>query len=225
MVSLDGTGVFSSPTVHCENCCQKHHRSGETTYYHQILAGALVHPSQKVVFPFVPEPIMQKDGRKKNDCERNAAKRWAEDFRTEHPYLKAIIVADGLSSNGPFIQTLKEKNLSYILVCKETDHQYLTKWVQDLRGEDKMSYRTEKDRIIREYEYSENIPLNDTHHEMRVNVIRFKETVKGKTTSWMWVTDLPLKKHQLEEFMKGARARWKIESVLQMHNSRRSKMT
>jgi hypothetical protein len=77
--------------------------------YHQILAGALVHPDQKVVFPFAPEPIMQKDGSKKNDCERNAAKRWVEDFRREHPHLKAIIVADGLSSNGPFIQALQKR--------------------------------------------------------------------------------------------------------------------
>jgi hypothetical protein len=212
LISLDGTGVFSSSTVHCENCCQKHHRDGTITYCHQVLGGALVHPDQKVVFPFVPEPIMQKDGSKKNDCERNASKRWAEDFRTEHPHLKAIIVADGLSSNGPFIQTLREKNLSYILVAKETDHHYLTKWVQALGDKDKMTYRTDKDHIIREYEFSENIPLNDTHHEMRVNVVRFKETVKGKTTSWMWVTDLILKKHQLEEFVKGARARWKIEN-------------
>jgi hypothetical protein len=97
-------------------------------------------------------------------------------------------------------------------VGKEADHQYLTKWVEALGDQDKMTYRTHKDHITREYEYSQNVPLNDTHYELKVNVVRFKETIKGKTTSWMWVTDLILKKHQLEEFVKGARARWKIEN-------------
>jgi hypothetical protein len=41
----------------------------------------------------------------KNDCERNALKRWVVDFRREHPHLKTVILADGLSSNEPFCIT------------------------------------------------------------------------------------------------------------------------
>ena len=36
---------------------------------------AIVHPDQKAVIPLMPEPIVKQDGEKKNDCERNAAKR------------------------------------------------------------------------------------------------------------------------------------------------------
>ena len=39
LLSIDGTGQYSSHTVHCRQCCQKRHRSGETTYYHQLLGG------------------------------------------------------------------------------------------------------------------------------------------------------------------------------------------
>ena len=28
IISLDGTGQFSSEKVHCESCCEKHHRNG-----------------------------------------------------------------------------------------------------------------------------------------------------------------------------------------------------
>lgn len=28
LISVDGTGMFSSPTIHCENCCVKEHRNG-----------------------------------------------------------------------------------------------------------------------------------------------------------------------------------------------------
>ena len=38
VLSVDGTGHFSSPTVHCDNCCVKNRRDGGVEYYHQSLA-------------------------------------------------------------------------------------------------------------------------------------------------------------------------------------------
>ena len=51
LLSLDGTGYFSSQKVHCAQCAEKHHRNGTTTYYHQMLGAVLVHPAHKEVFP------------------------------------------------------------------------------------------------------------------------------------------------------------------------------
>ena len=45
LLASDGTGMFSSKKIHCKNCCVKNHRNGSKTYYHQMLAGAIVHPS------------------------------------------------------------------------------------------------------------------------------------------------------------------------------------
>ncbi len=130
LVSLDGTGVFSSSSVHCPQCCRKEHCDGATTYYHHLFAGALVYPDQKVVYPFAPEPILNTDGAAKNDCERDAAKRWIADFRREHPHLKAIVLGDGLFPNQAFIELLQAHNLRFILSCKAGDHQYLADWVK-----------------------------------------------------------------------------------------------
>lgn len=212
LVSVDGTGIFSSKDVYCANCCTKKHRNGTITYHHQILAAALVHPDQKVVYPFAPEPIMKSDGAKKNDCERNAVKRWVKDFRREHPHLKTIILADGLSSNEPFISILKEQKLSYILVCKETDHEYLTQWVQAAETPDKPGFTQTINGVTHVYAYMNDVPLNDSKQSCRVTVVKFSETKKGKTTNWMWVTDLPVTLDNIREFVKGARARWKIEN-------------
>ncbi|EDN69127.1 conserved hypothetical protein [Beggiatoa sp. PS] len=55
MLSMDGTGYFSSHDIHCDQCCSKHHRNGKITYYHQILGIALVHPDHKVVLPLAKE--------------------------------------------------------------------------------------------------------------------------------------------------------------------------
>lgn len=212
LISLDGTGVFSSSAIHCENCCVKQHRNGTTLYYHQLLAAALVHPDQKVVYPLCPEPIMNSDGSAKNDCERNAAKRWVSDFRREHPHLPTVILADGLSSNEPFITLLKQHNLSYILVCKEGDHAYLADWIKAADLHDKPSFTETVKGVTSTYSYMKNVPLNDAKAACRVTVVSLSETKKGKTTRWMWVTDLPVTLNNICEFTKGGRARWKIEN-------------
>ena len=105
LLSVDGTGHFSSSKVHCANCCERRHKDGTTTYYHQSLCAVLVHPQRREVVPVVaPEAIVKSDGRKKNDCERRAAKRLLTELRREHPHLALVVVEDGLASNGPHIR-------------------------------------------------------------------------------------------------------------------------
>ena len=99
--ACDGTGMFSSKTVHCENCCEKHHKDESITYYHQMLGAVLIHPDQKEVFPLCPEPISKADGSTKNDCEQNAMKRLLADLQREHPRLEVIITEDALGAKGP----------------------------------------------------------------------------------------------------------------------------
>lgn len=62
LLSMDGTGHFSSPTIHCKNCCVKEHKNGTKTFHHQMLAAVIVHPDQKQVIPLAPEPILKQDG-------------------------------------------------------------------------------------------------------------------------------------------------------------------
>ena len=123
LLSVDGTGYFSSSSVHCAQCCEKHHRDGRTTYYHQMLGAVLVHPDKREVFALAPEPVVKGDGAKKNDCERNAAKRLLSDVRREHPHLKLVVVEDALASNGPHIKQLKGLGMRFILGAKRgADH-------------------------------------------------------------------------------------------------------
>jgi hypothetical protein len=107
LICIDGTGYHHSKKVHCDNCCEKNHKDGSKSCYHQILAGSLVHPDYPEVLPFAPEPIMKTDGTKKNDCEICVAKRFLADLKREHPHLKPIITADSLFSTGVFIKQLK----------------------------------------------------------------------------------------------------------------------
>ena len=108
LLALDGTGYFSSHQIHCDSCLETHHRNGTVTYRHQMLGAALIHPDKREVIPLMPEPIIQQDGTEKNDCERNAAKRFITHLRQDHPHLQGIITEDSLSSNAPHIQQFPE---------------------------------------------------------------------------------------------------------------------
>ena len=81
------------------------------------VGACIVHPDKKNVTPLCPEIILNQDGNAKNDCERNASKRFLENFRREHPHLKAILVEDGLSSTAPYIRMIEEFDPYY---CVQT---------------------------------------------------------------------------------------------------------
>src|SRR5215471_11055944 len=130
LLALDGTGYFSSTSIHCASWLHTVHRNGSVTYAHQMLGAAIIHPDVRAVIPLMPEPIGQDDGTDKNDCERNAAKRFVAKLRQDHPHLKCIITEESLSSNAPPIETLQQHDLHYILGVKEGDHTFLFQQIQ-----------------------------------------------------------------------------------------------
>ncbi|MCH9691141.1 MAG: transposase, partial [Gammaproteobacteria bacterium] len=160
LVSIDGTGYFSSKTINCDSCCVKNHRDGTQTYYHQMLAAVLVHPEKSQVIPFCPEFIQKQDGAKKNDCERNASKRLLKDLKREHPHLKLLVVEDALASNAPHIELLQQLGYQFILGAKPADHTWLFDWVEASQ----CHYYEHRDEqgCIHQFKYLNNAPLNES---------------------------------------------------------------
>src|SRR5262244_61126 len=215
LVALDGTGYFSSPTIHCASCLQKQHRNGSITYYHQMLGAAIIHPDKRAVIPLMPEPIIKHDGTAKNDCERNAAKRFIAKLRQDHPHLKFIITEDALSSNAPHIETLHDAGCHYILGVKEGDHAYLFNQVQAAEEAGRVTYYERHDRaagVMHRFRFVNNVPLNASRADVRVNFIEYWEMGQDKGQHFSWVTDLRVSKRNVYKLMRGGRARWKIEN-------------
>lgn len=211
IISLDGTGQFSSDKVHCECCCEKHHRNGRVEYYHHMLGAVLVHPEHREVIPFAPEPIVKGDGETKNDCERNAAKRLLSDLRREHPHLKVLIVEDGLASNFPHLSLLDSLNMQYVIGVKQGDHAYLFDWIKDLKP--MVHEQTDEQGTHHEFHAYSNVPLNDANYDYRVNVLEYWETKKdGRKQHFSWVTKLALTPENMYQVMRAGRSRWKIEN-------------
>jgi hypothetical protein len=215
LLALDGTGYFSSPTIHCASCLHTVHRNGSVTYAHQMLGAAIIHPDVRAVIPLMPEPIGQHDGTDKNDCERNAAKRFVGKLRQDHPHLKFIVTEDSLSSNAPHIETLHHHALHYILGVKEGDHAFLFQQVQAAEYAGRVTSYERHDRaagVIHRFRFVNDVPLNASNVDVRVNFIEYWEIGDAKVQHFSWVTDLRVSKRNVFHLMRGGRARWKIEN-------------
>lgn len=219
LLSLDGTGYFSSNKVHCPSCLRRVSGSGEVTWHHQMLGAALVHPDLKEVIPLCPEPIIQQDGHTKNDCERNAARRFLAAFRRDHPHLPVIVVEDGLSSNGPHIRDLVDHRMHFILGVQPGDHRALFEHVGlresvgavthvTIRDQDPKSDRQHLITIV------PDVHLNESHPDLRVTFVRYTEWIPSTnpTRTFTWVTDLKVHPGNAWQFMRAGRSRWKIEN-------------
>jgi hypothetical protein len=215
LLALDGTEYFSSKTIHCASCLHRVHRNGSITYAHQMLGAAIIHPDVRAVIPLMPEPIGKHDGTEKNDCERNAAKRFVVKLRQDHPHLKFIVTEDSLSSNAPHIETLQHHNLHYILGVKEGDHTFLFQQIQAAEQAGRMTYYERHDRaarVLHRFRFVNDVPLNASHGDVRVNFIEYWESGATKVQHFSWVTDLRVSKRNVFHLMRGGRARWKIEN-------------
>jgi hypothetical protein len=219
LLSIDGTEYFSSKKVHCPSCMQRKNKStDEITYYHQMLGAVLVHPDQKQVIPFAPEPIIKQDGDNKNDCERNAAKRLLTKIRRDHPHLKLIVVEDALASNAPHVRLLKQLHMHFILGVKPADHEHLFEEVIKAYDEDRMTSlrweHADRPGVTCEIGFVHDLPLNKSNPDVRVNYLQYSEYGPDgeRVKHFSWVTDLTITPDNAAHLAGGGRARWKIEN-------------
>jgi len=158
---------------------------------------------------------VKQDGTEKNDCERNAAKRFIAKLRQDHPHLKFIITEDALSSNAPHIETLHDSGCHYILGVKEGDHAYLFQQVQAAEEAGRVTCYERHDRaagLVHRFRFVNDMPLNGSRTDVRVNFIEYWEVSQDQVQHFSWVTDLRVSKRNVYTLMRGGRARWKIEN-------------
>jgi hypothetical protein len=215
LLSIDGTQYFSSKTIHCDGCLEStNSKTGEVTYSHQLLGAAIVHPDRAEVIPVFPEPITKQDGAEKNDCERNAGKRFVEQFRRDHPHLKVIVTEDGLSSNGPHIRALQAQHMHFILGAKAKDHEALFRQVEAAaKAGTTTEFTVVEDTVTHRFRYLNQVALNKSNADLLINFLEYWEVqADGSTQHFAWVTDIHLTRDNAYAVMRGGRARWKIEN-------------
>jgi hypothetical protein len=163
-----------------------------------MLGAALVHPDRKEVIPICPEPIIKQDGDTKNDCERNASRRFFGHFRREHPKLPVIVVADVLSANAPLIADLRDHDFRFILGVKPGSHAFLFEQLRTAAetGQAQVLTWQDADGTIHHYRWLEKASLNESNPDVLVTMIEYWQIPpkgsKAPLRHFSWVTDLPV---------------------------------
>lgn len=215
IIAVDGVEHFASTKLHCHHCTTRTHRNGVTSYHHAGLAAVMLHPDHEEVFPLDFEPILNQDGDRKNDCERNAARRLCQALRERYPDLAVLLVEDALYANAPHLRQITGYGWSYVLNVKPDSHQSLVKQFAGRRasGQVKELRRTDADQVQHYFAWTSGLCLCDSATDSRVNYLRYEQTdKKGVVTRWTWITNLPLSARTVERVMRAGRGRWQIEN-------------
>ncbi len=218
-VPIDGTTYHSSKKISCDCCLTQTHKNGTVTYKHAVLQGAIVHPGIAQVIPLMPEAIKNTDGQEKQDCEQNAAKRFLEQLKKDHPRLPILIGGDDLFSRVPIFDMLKQHGMHGIFTCKEGSHNHLFKQLDELLEwswhivEETTGVKKIK-KIQHCYRWRNQVPLNAQPNAPLVNVIEYQSVDEVGEIIFrnVWVTDLEVNADNIELLVSVGRSRWKIEN-------------
>ena len=216
LVALDGTEYFCSQKLSCPQCLSRKRSNGKTEHYHAMLAAMIVAPGHNMVLPLMPEFITPQDGAEKQDCERNAAKRWLNAHGTRVADLRPVYLGDALFSCQPLAEAVLETGADFLFVCKKDGHKTLYEYVDGAPLDELtvVERRPGKRSLTYRYRWIEGVPLRDGKDALSVNWLGVTITNEtGKTTyDGAFVTSLPLTAQNVVEVAACARARWKIEN-------------
>jgi hypothetical protein len=225
LIALDGTEYHCSKSIHCQHCSHRQRgvskgkngqtKSGETEYFHAMLAATLVAPGHDKVIPLQPEFIVPQDGADKQDCENAAAKRWLTAHGRHYAKLGAVFLGDDLFSRQPLCEAVRQVGGSFIFVCKPSSHALIQEYITgvELPTHD-VGVKRGKQRYIHRHRWLTGVPLRDGANALTVNWFEIEILNQtGKTTYRnSFVTDLPVGPDTVAELVAAGRARWKIEN-------------
>jgi hypothetical protein len=215
LIALDGTEHFCSRKIKCRQCSTRRRSDGGTEYFHTFLGATLVAPGHKQVLPLPPEFIVPRDGAEKQDCERNAAKRWLARHSAAVGHLRPVYLGDDLFACQPIVAAIQDAGGNFILTCKPASHQTITEY---LHGAELQEYRLTTckrgKRTTTVYRWLTAVPLRATEDAIAVNWFSIEIfNDKGKRTYHnSFVTDLAVSADTVAELAACGRARWKIEN-------------
>jgi len=224
LVALDGTEFFRSRNIHCDNCSTRKRNDGGTEHFHQMLAATVVAPGRSRALPLPPEFVAPQDGAAKQDCERQAVKRWLRSHGERCAALRPVYLGDDLYACQPVCRAMLDAGGDFLLTAKPASHQTLYEYLDGIRlpTRQRTAGRGAKRRIHR-YRWMTDLPIRDGDDALRVNWLEITSArPNGKVTyRGTFVTSLPATRDNIAELADCARARWKIGNetfnVLKQH--------
>src|ERR1700690_2809118 len=215
LIALDGTEHFCSRKIKCPQCSTRRRSDGGTEYFHAFLGASLVAPGHKQVLPLPPEFIAPQDGAEKQDCERNAAKRWLAQHGATVAHLRPVYLGDDLFACQPIVAAIHDAGCNFIFTCKPSSHKTIAEYFHGAElQEHRQTVCKRGKRITTIYRWLNAVPLRATGDAITVNWFSIETfNAKGKRTYYnSFVTDLAITPGTVAELAACGRARWKIEN-------------
>ena len=219
LISNDGTQTISSQKISCQNCSHRQLVNDKTQYFHSVLLPVIVKAGEPRVLPLPPEFIMPQDGHEKQDCEREATKRWVHRNADALKGWMYTMLGDDLYSNQPLCETFLEAELNFILVCKPDSHVELYKTVDFLAKnglveEVEELYWNGRYYEKHTYRFVNEVPLRQ-ESPLLVNwleIIITCESTGKKEYHNSFVVNRKVTSENVIPFAKDGRTRWKSEN-------------
>jgi hypothetical protein len=216
LMALDGMVYHSSTEIFCDCCSQRTDRHGKTHYYHATFLPLMVQPGLEHVLPCFPEMITPQDGAEKQDCERNAGKRWLAKWSHLFTPDSITYLGDDLFSNQPFCEAILAQKQHFIMVCKPDSHVELYRWLKalTLEGHSERRWNGKHGEIWR-WQWVNQVPLRAGDEALLVNWCDLQiihQTTNEVIYHNSWVTDHELHAKSVVDVCTYGRTRWKIEN-------------
>jgi hypothetical protein len=215
LIALDGTEHFCSRNIHCARCSTRKRSDGGTEYFHAFLGASIVAPGHKQVLPLPPEFIASQDGAEKQDCERNAAKRWLAGHGPAVAHLRPIFLGDDLFACQPIAAAVQHAGGNFIFTCKPSSHPTITEYLNGAELEEhRQTVVTRGKRTTTIYRWLSAVPIRASDDALLVNwfsIEIFNHSGKRNYHN-SFLTDLPVTAGTVAELAACGRARWKIEN-------------
>jgi hypothetical protein len=216
LIALDGMVYHASTRISCANCAVREDRTGTPHYYHATLLPLMVKPEYEHVLACFPEMITPQDGHEKQDCERQAAKRWLSRWSPFYRPQTITYLGDDLFCNQPLCEQIMASQQYFIFVCKPDSHTHLYQWLDALTVHEQHERRWNGQHgELWHWQWVNDVPIRAGGDALHLNWCQL--TITHEKSGDLiyrnsWATNHHLTAQRVVSVCHFGRTRWKIEN-------------
>jgi len=211
LIAIDGTGIASFKTRHCEKCLKKTRKDGTSYYFHNVLTAQLVINSG-YTFPIDFEFIENSDDKKysKQDTEYTAFKRMLPRLIKTFPQEFFCLLLDGLYADSVIMSKIPDR-WRFFIALKDKDFKTVN---EDFEGLKKLL----KKNFVKYGDQSFNFVNHMKYNDCEFSIIESKEphtspNAKSPILKLKYLTNFHITKSNVIKLLnKGGRLRGIIEN-------------
>ncbi len=228
LVALDGIQIHCSDSIHCPQCSTRHVGKDKTVqYFHSMLSATVVADGHNRVIPLMPafvepqqDPSAQRpeltEQQRKQDCERNAAKRWLPAHVDELRPYRPVLLGDDRYCCQPLCRLVLDLGADFLFVCKPSSHKRLHELLHDdfIHSTGWIKARNRHKQVeVHRFRWMNGLPVRDSDDAVQGAWIEFVIERNGERTyTNTFCTSLQVTAANVAAIARAGRARWKIEN-------------